>query len=565
LETPQQEYRLLKICLWLNILFSAIFLAVAWMFITPSRYLPFYSILLGSVAYSIFFLRQVKPPTNRRYSLAFVLAIVSFNTAAVLMHTPRYFFMVFLLVFTFSIIFNIILVSWPEVLITGGLILGIDLSLMIWPHGLFQQSVAMIGLDLRYAVISIALGHMTFLILGTWIVEIKRRTEKQLRFINENLNKLVAEKVNEIRRADRQTRRAEEQLEKILRYTPVGVVIFNEELNCLYSNGVHFKFENREGKFQELPGNLLSLEMLQKILAEAMEHTGESGGHLVGERLDFVDAQQCERMVRYSFIPVTLVETDGAPPFKRLILIIEDITAEEILRYKLIQADHLAAMGKMAAGLAHEINNPLSVIRIYVEALGQGVTDPARKEKIHLVLKENIMRIDRIIKSFLTFGRQEKPTREWVDVLDVLKNTLDLATNLRQFDEIKICTEFSDGVPPIMGDQHRLSQVFVNLFNNARDAMQKVGGTMTIQYLREGRDLVIRIKDTGKGIKPENLKHIFTPFFTTKEPGEGTGLGLSISYGIIQEHGGNLEAESREGVGTAFTIRLPIPEKENLT
>jgi signal transduction histidine kinase len=116
-------------------------------------------------------------------------------------------------------------------------------------------------------------------------------------------------------------------------------------------------------------------------------------------------------------------------------------------------------------------------------------------------------------------------------------------------------------VPPILGDQHRLSQVFVNLLNNARDAMQS-GGSLTVQYFCEGKEIVIRFKDTGHGIKAEDLKHIFTPFFTTKETGQGTGLGLSISYGIIQEHGGSLEVDSREGAGTTFTIRLPLPPPE---
>jgi signal transduction histidine kinase len=179
--------------------------------------------------------------------------------------------------------------------------------------------------------------------------------------------------------------------------------------------------------------------------------------------------------------------------------------------------------------------------------------------KIFNVLKDNIQRIDHIIKSFLTFGRQEKPTKEWIDVQTVLKNTLELATNLRQFDQIEICTEFAADVPAILGDQHRLTQVFVNLLNNARDAMAERGGRLTISYERDGNELRIKFKDTGKGISAQDLKNIFTPFFTTKEPGKGTGLGLSISYGIIQEHGGSLDVESREGMGTTFTIRLVIP------
>lgn len=531
------------------------------MFIAPEKYLPFYLVLLGSLAYSWVLLRRVTLENCKRYFLIFIFTYLAFTSVADLMHNPRYFFMVFLLTFTSVIVYNIILIGWPAALITGSIIFAVDLLFMLWPHGLYQQSVNQIGLDFTYAVISVAICHLTIMVLGTWLVEVKRRTEQQLRFINENLNRLVEEKVTQIRRADRQARRAEEQLTKILQYTPLGVVIFGEDLTCLYSNGVHFKCQNVDGTCRESPGSLFSMEMLQNILADARELAGPNPEiNLVGRRWDIMDANQREHRLRYSFLPVTVRETDGAPDFKRLILMTEDITEEEIMRYKLTQADHLAGMGKMAAGLAHEINNPLSVIRIYVEALAQGVSDSGRREKIFLVLKENIMRIDQIIKSFLTFGRQEKPIREWIDVLAVLKNTLELVINLRQFDDIRLCTEFADNVPPIFGDQHRLTQVFVNLLNNARDALQQNGGTLSIQYFCEGKDLVIRFKDTGPGIKAEDLKHVFTPFFTTKEPGQGTGLGLSISYGIIQEHGGTLEAESLEGVGTTFTIRLPVQQ-----
>jgi signal transduction histidine kinase len=291
--------------------------------------------------------------------------------------------MVFLMTFTSVIVYNIILMSWPEVMVMGACIFAVDLVFMIWPHGLFRQSVALIGLDFEYAVISIAICHMTIIVLGTWIVEVKRRTERQLRFINENLNKLVEQKVAEVRKADREVRQAQEQLDKILRHTPVGVVICDEKLNCLYSNGVHFKFEIKDGTFCEIPGSLLPMSLMHNILKTVYEKS-EMGQdqHLIGQRLDFLDANQCERMLRYSYVPVMVNGEDGEEPFKRLILITEDITIEEVMRYKLVQADHLSAMGKMAAGLAHEINNPLSVIRIYVEALGRGINEAEKREKI---------------------------------------------------------------------------------------------------------------------------------------------------------------------------------------
>jgi signal transduction histidine kinase len=246
----------------------------------------------------------------------------------------------------------------------------------------------------------------------------------------------------------------------------------------------------------------------------------------------------------------------------RLMLITEDITAEEILRLELMQSEHLAALGKMAASLAHEINNPLAGIKLYIELLEQNLAAPEKRRQIFATLENSITRIDRIIKNFLSFARQDQPQKEWIDICSVLQGTLDMAANFKQFHQIHIATDFAKDIPLLSADQYRLAQVFVNLLNNASDAMAEAGGRLKISCQHDGKEVFIRFQDTGKGIKQEDLPHIFTPFFTTKVRGHGTGLGLSTSYGIIREHGGSLEVESREGQGCTFTIRLPLLPRE---
>ncbi len=555
-----QEFRLLRMCLGMTFSGALAFIPITKYFVQSEYLFWMYGLLGFTMVYSSLLYWKTTERNYRRNAIWLIVLLMLIDIPALALHYPQYVFVASVLIFTFIIVFDVVLISWPDVLWVNVCIFAATVFFMWWPITGFRKSVTMIGLEPNLVSVSTHVYYALCLALGTGMVEVKRRTERQLRFINENLNKMVEQKVAEIRIADREARQAQEQLDKILQHTPVGVVICDDRLNCLYSNGVHFKWEMNNGVPRELPDNFLPFELMHEILIKAKEKTGsDDEHHVVGERLDFVDSNQCERMLRYSCIPVLLNAEDGEAAFRRFILITEDITTEEVMRYKLIQADHLSAMGKMAAGLAHEINNPLSVIRIYIEALGKGMQDIEKREKIFIILKENVQRIDRIIKSFLTFGRQEKPTKEWIDVQTVLRNTLELATNLKQYEQIEIQTEFAADVPAILGDQHRLSQVFVNLLNNARDAMIDKGGTLVIHYERLNDEVLIQFKDTGKGISGEDVKHIFTPFFTTKEPGKGTGLGLSISYGIIQEHGGSIEVESKQGIGTNFKIRLPIP------
>ncbi len=225
---------------------------------------------------------------------------------------------------------------------------------------------------------------------------------------------------------------------------------------------------------------------------------------------------------------------------------------------KLVKTEKITALGEMAAGVAHEINNPLGGILLYSNIILEDISEdsPMRENVQKIIYQTN--RCKDIVHSLLDFART--PTGDMVplDINQVIDASLSLVKDQSMFHGIEIAINLTDNLPYILGDRSRLEQVFLNLFINAADAMKK-GGTLTI-LTEEGANGTIRIaiSDTGQGMDREHLAHIFEPFYTTKEPGYGTGLGLSITYGIIRKHNGTIDAESKLGAGTTFVINLPV-------
>jgi len=237
---------------------------------------------------------------------------------------------------------------------------------------------------------------------------------------------------------------------------------------------------------------------------------------------------------------------------------LEDRHAEEIRR-----AEHLASLGKMAAGIAHEINNPIAGMLNCVRTLLKGVRDERQRIQYLDMLQEGLGRIGRTVGQLLNFAREAKPELARTDLQSLLQQCLALLEQDLTARRI-VCSLRRDGnLPEILADPHQLEQVFLNILKNATEAMPE-GGTIVISAsVRErepGRFLEVQIADTGIGIPPENLPRIFDPFFTTKEVGKGTGLGLSVSYGIVRAHRGYIEVKSEVGKGSLFTVALPLGE-----
>ena len=228
-------------------------------------------------------------------------------------------------------------------------------------------------------------------------------------------------------------------------------------------------------------------------------------------------------------------------------------------QHQLIQSEKLSAVGQFVAGVAHELNNPLTSVVGFAEFLQGTVAD--EKTRGHLDrIAQSAHRCHKIVHSLLSFARQHPPERKLVALNTVVEEVLEIMAYDLRTSNVVIVRELAPSLPAILADAHQLQQVFVNILGNARQAMESCQreGRIVIRTRHLGGMVEIEFEDNGPGIRPEHVEKIFDPFFTTKPVGKGTGLGLSLSYGIIQEHGGKITVRSEPGRGAAFVITLPV-------
>jgi PAS domain S-box-containing protein len=261
------------------------------------------------------------------------------------------------------------------------------------------------------------------------------------------------------------------------------------------------------------------------------------------------------RLMRTTVRPV--VDTDGR--IEGVIASARDITEQRHVEQQLVQSERLAAMGQMIAGVAHELNNPLTAILGVTELVREGVEEPGMRRQLDLAHRQ-ARRAAHIVQSLLTFSRPPSPRKVPLQLNDALQRTLQLHEYSLRTNNIVLDFEPRTELPLVMGDMNQLMQVFLNLITNAEQAILEVRDRGTVKVRLEPAADFVRIlfQDDGVGISREILSKIFDPFFTTKRPGRGTGLGLSISMAIVREHGGNITAEAVPTGGSIFTIALPV-------
>lgn len=241
-----------------------------------------------------------------------------------------------------------------------------------------------------------------------------------------------------------------------------------------------------------------------------------------------------------------------------------DEQLKEHTRQTLMKSERLATLGQLAAGVAHEINNPLGGVLTYGHLVLEETEDddPRRDNLTKLVTQAN--RCKKIVKGLLDFARQSEPKMTLSNIHDVLNASLALVENQALFYDIKIIKTYHPGPIQMMIDGSQMQQVFLNIIINAAESMERLGELTIVTELASDQQLVsIEITDTGTGIPEENLDKLFDPFYTTKEVGRGTGLGLAISYGIVERHKGTIEVKSEVGKGTTFIVRLPVRQEES--
>ncbi|MCB2229704.1 GAF domain-containing protein [bacterium] len=225
---------------------------------------------------------------------------------------------------------------------------------------------------------------------------------------------------------------------------------------------------------------------------------------------------------------------------------------------QLLQTERLAALGEMSAKVAHEVNNPLGIIKNYILLIKRACQKNEQADNFVGIVSEEIDRIARIVKQLLDFHRPTGLAVQTVNIVKLLDDVLKLMDRQLASHDIRIIRRYGDEIPEITAAPEGLKQVFLNLIINARDAMPN-GGMLTVGLEADNNKVILTFSDTGTGISPEHIPHIFEPFFTTKDSGEGTGLGLSVCYGIIKNHGGTISFRNLEP-GGCFTIELPAGE-----
>jgi signal transduction histidine kinase len=241
-----------------------------------------------------------------------------------------------------------------------------------------------------------------------------------------------------------------------------------------------------------------------------------------------------------------------------MVVIIEDITERVRLEEQLQISEKMASVGLLAAGVAHEVNTPLTGISSFTQLLLDGANPNDPTTDVLKKIEIQTFRAAKIVNGLLSLARPGRSDATGpVDINGVINEVLVLLEPQLAAGSVQVRREMSDSPIVVVGEEFKLQQVFLNLFLNALDSMP-TGGWLSIDTDLDEQEAVVKVSDTGSGIQPEFLSRIYDPFFTTKAPGKGTGLGLSVIYGVVQEHQGVIECESEPDKGTRFTLRLPV-------
>lgn len=315
---------------------------------------------------------------------------------------------------------------------------------------------------------------------------------------------------------------------------------------------------------EEVIGKLVG-DLFAEDFAETLEQVLGRGGWRIAELRNIYKLHTATRDGRGMVLNIALapLQADSAGR-TGAIIVLEDVTARIRLEEQLQQREKLSSIGLLAAGVAHEVNTPLTGVSSYTQMLLGMLPETDPKHALLTKVKKQSDRATDIVNNLLNFSRTGDAAEfNALDIHRVLNDTLQLLEPQFRRSRIDLVREYADDLPPIYGNSGKLQQVFTNLLLNARDAIPG-GGTITISTSINSLDSVeISVADTGMGIAPENIAKIYDPFFTTKGVGRGTGLGLAISYGIMQEHAGHISVESAPGSGTIFHLSLPTADSNS--
>ena len=391
-------------------------------------------------------------------------------------------------------------------------------------------------------VIRLIMGNTPALMVQLRDITEHKRLEAQLQRYNEALEETVEGRTREIEQA-------KSYIESLLENANDVIYTLDMDLRFTYVNG---KVDSWGYQKEDLLGKPYLSLLSKRFRSRSLEETLDLGSKQVFE-VEVVSREGGIRSVLISVAP--LLNDEGRQ--HGVLGIARDITERKQLEKQVQHSERLASIGKLAAGVAHEINNPLGGILNCLYNIRKGTLTQARAEEYMHFMEDGLRRVQRIVRQLMDFSQQREPDLASTDIHAVIDRVLILTEHVLAVKSGKMCKQYESSLPSVMVDGVMIEQVIMNLVLNAIHALRP-GGHVTIRTRQIEDVCEIDVEDDGCGIPADVRPHIFDPFFTTKGTGEGTGLGLSVSLGIIQRHGGEMLVETEEGKGTCFTVRLPL-------
>lgn len=404
----------------------------------------------------------------------------------------------------------------------------------------------------------VVVGSLTLFFNRTWGIyerirqdkEVLQNTHEQLLFVNRNLEDLVDERTLELAYSERKYRR-------IFELSPDTLAVVTEEGLIVDLNPAGrrmFGLAGSDALFQlaslRLPDFLLNPEDWQSLRETLLSRRVLPDTEVELKRLN--DG------LFSALLSATQDEGNEATP-PTFHFFIKDISQRKAMERHLQQTDKLASIGQLAAGIAHEINNPLSMVLGYTQLILRQEEPSTQRYADLKIVEKHARTCKTIVGDLLSFARSTRRQTGPTDFNKALGEILSVVRHPFELDGVVLEAVVDPNIPTMILDGPKIKQVFMNLIMNAKQAIGKNGTVkVTTRFDAEAEQVFASVQDTGCGIEPEHLQRIFDPFFTTKNPGEGTGLGLSVSYGIVKDHGGDIFVESTSGEGSTFTVVLPL-------
>jgi C4-dicarboxylate-specific signal transduction histidine kinase len=410
--------------------------------------------------------------------------------------------------------------------------------------GLFTQSLRRLVVS-RIARVGEFMGN-----LGT-TGDLSKRLTIQGKDEITKLAKDINSTIEALEKAESNTKAQKGLIDRILATTPSAVLVIGDDDKIKLANRAFYDaFKKKEAEVETKPiSEIIPTEELSQAIPKARSGNMSNVTHEFRHR---VNGQ--ERMFVANILQMGKDE---------VLLVLSDVTEERAKQDRLYLTDRLASIGEMAAGIAHELNNPLTGVIGMSQLLLDAEMPDSAKEDLKSIFNE-AQRAAAVVKHLLIFARKHTGEREAVQINTVIEDVLSLRAYEHKVNNIRVTTRFDNHLPEIIADPFQIQQVFINIVLNAEQAMMTAHkeGTLNITTERVGGNIKVSFSDDGPGISPENMRKLFLPFFTTKELGQGTGLGLSISYGIVTNHGGRIYAQSELGKGATFVVELPVGDHQ---